>query len=138
MDSVKTIINKQKQFIKYFITGVTAFLLDIASLFVLKEYCGLSAVVAVMLNQVFILATIFIVNKYWSFESKNSKTDEARRYFVVAAINYVFSITWIYLMADILGVYYLLARFLNISLAVTWNFFLYKNWVYKQSENDDR
>jgi len=129
---IKSIIANKGQFIKYFTTGAAAFFLDVISLFVLREYYGFGAVRAVMLNQIFILTVVFLVNKYWSFGAKSKNVNEVGKYLVVVAINYIFAIAWMYSLNNLLGINYLLTRFLNICLAVTWNFFLYRNWVYKE------
>ncbi|PLX20855.1 hypothetical protein C0584_03660 [Candidatus Parcubacteria bacterium] len=135
MISVKTIIANKKQFAKYFITGVSGFILDILSLYFLKEYLHLAAAQSVMINQIFILFYIFLLNKYWSFNSNNGGLAELKRYLVVVFGNYLFSIVWIWFFSDLIGLYYLAVRTVNIALAVSWNFVLYKKWVYREVKN---
>lgn len=121
----------RRQFSKYFVTGVSALILDILSLFVFKEYFGMRPVVAVIVNQAILLNYVFLINKFWSFGARGMGHRQAVRFYVLAGCNYLFSVAWMWLINERMGVYYLLARMINIALAVTWNFLLYKFWVYK-------
>ena len=119
------------QFVKYFITGLGAVVLDILSLYLLKEYLGLRPVWAVVINQVFILNYVFFVNKHWSFKSRGLTRLEIARFLMVAGLNYVVAIVWMYLFNEFLNFNYLLVRIFNVALSVAWNFLLYKYWVYR-------
>jgi predicted neutral ceramidase superfamily lipid hydrolase len=46
--------------------------------------------------------------------------------------DYLFSIAAMYVFNDRLGIDYRLVRIASIALAVSWNFFLYKYWVYEE------
>ncbi|MEI8361412.1 MAG: GtrA family protein [bacterium] len=119
------------QFGKYFITGISALILDMLSLYLLKEFFGMRPVYAVIVNQALLLNYVFVINKYWSFGAKGMGKQQMFRFYVLAICNYLFSVVWMYAVNDGLGVNYLLARFVNIGLSVSWNFLIYKYWVYK-------
>ncbi len=118
------------QFLRYFIVGGTAFILDMSSLYFIKEYFDLEPVQAVIINQAFILAYVFALNKKWSFGASGATHRQLVRFLTLAAFNYLVSVGWIWFFSHILGVYYLIARVSNIILATSWNFLLYKHWVY--------
>ena len=122
--------SNRRQFIKYFITGVSAVILDIASLFVLKEYAGMRPMLAVVVNQFFILNFVFFVNKHWSFKANGATTRQVGRFLIVAGGNYIIAIVWMWFFNERLGLNYLLARVINIAVAVAWNFLLYRYFVY--------
>jgi len=122
------------QFIKYFIIGISGVILDIGSLVLLKEYFHLMPVVAVVINQVFLLAFNFTLNKYWSFRDHQLPHRQMMRYLMLAGFDYLFSITIMYYFNQLLGYDYRLVRIASIAAMVSWNFFLYKYWVYKVSE----
>ena len=119
------------QFIKYFITGLGAVFLDILSLYLLKEYLGLRAVWAVVINQIFILNYVFFVNKHWSFKSKGMTRREMKRFLTLAGLNYAVAVVWMLFFNEFLEFNYLLVRLANVALSVAWNFLLYKYWVYR-------
>lgn len=122
------------QFVKYAATGSSAVVLDMGSLFCLKEYAGMSPVIAVVINQIFIVNYVFFLNKYWSFQSQGMTGRQMTRFLVVALWNYVFAIIWMLIFYQRFEMNYLLARILNIILAVSWNFLLYKYFVYRSTE----
>jgi putative flippase GtrA len=127
------------QFAKYFIIGFSAFVLDIVTLFLFKEYLHLSAVEAVILNQALILNYVFFLNKYWTFKVQGVTRAQIVRFYVVAGMNYGISVAWMWFFTEFhhfviiepARYNYLLFRTANIALAVAWNFFFYKFWVYK-------
>lgn len=121
----------RKEFTKYFIIGISAFLADVGSLYLLKEYLHLSPTLAVVLNQPLIILGVFLLNKHWSFRAGGVTHRQMIKFLILAVCNYLFSVVWIYLLHDRFGVYYLYARTLNIALSVGWNFLLYKYWVYQ-------
>lgn len=124
----------RRQFAKYFIVGVSGVFLDLGTLFLFKEKLGLMPVVSVIINQTFLLAYNFSLNKYWTFKNQEMPTKQIVRYLTLAGFNYIVAVGAMYVLNHILGYNYLLVRLGTIILAVAWNFFLYKYWVYT-SEN---
>lgn len=126
----------RRQFIRYFIIGFTAFILDMTSLFLLRERLRISQVVVIALTQPIIISYVFFLNKYWSFKSVGVTRAQFIRFIALVGFNYIFSIFWMWLLSERLQINYLFTRFMNIALAVTWNFLLYKYWVYKTVDNN--
>jgi len=122
------------QFARYFVIGLGAVVLDVGSLYLLKQYLHLRPVVAVIINGIFLINYVFFLNKYWAFKSTGVTHKQIVRFFILAGVNYVISITWMYIFNHKLGFNYLLVRVANIALSVAWNFLLYKYWVYKHEE----
>jgi len=122
------------QFVRYFVIGLGAVALDISSLYLLKQYFHIRPVVAVVINGIFIMNYVFFLNKYWAFKSNGITHKQMIKFFILAGINYVISITWMYIFNHKFGFHYLLVRVANIALSVAWNFLLYKYWVYKHEE----
>ncbi len=121
----------RRQFAKYFIIGITAFVLDIGSLYLLKEQANFSPVTAVIINQIVLVNLVFYLNKKWSFQSNGQTRKQIIKFYILAAANYFISIIWMGAMHNYLHIHYLVARIANIILAVAWNFLLYRYWVYR-------
>jgi len=121
----------RREFAKYFVIGIVGVGLDMGSLFILKQYFRLTAVMAVIINQVFLINYAFFLNKYWAFKSKGITHHQMVRFYFLSGLNYLVAIGWMYLFHQLLDFDYLLVRLFNIALAVSWNFLLYKHWVYK-------
>jgi len=128
------LLSLRHEFIKYFVIGFSGFLLDVGSLFVLKQYVGVRPIFAVIINQPFLLIYVFYLNKLWSFRAGGLTHSQMLRFLTVAGMNYIISAAWMFVFNEHLHVQYLIARTLNIALAVAWNFLLYKYWVYTKQD----
>lgn len=119
------------QFIRYFITGSSGVILDMSSLYVLKEFFFLSPVVAVASNQLMMTAYLFLLNKYWAFKASGISHQQLIRFIIIMSANYLLAVIWMWFWNHFLGFNYLVVRIVNIMLCVFWNFLLYKFWVFK-------
>lgn len=124
----------RQEFAKYFIVGFSGLFLDIGSLILFTEIFGLAPVIAVIINQAFLMAYNFSLNKYWSFRNKEMPHKQLVRYFGLAAFNYSFAVATMYVFNHIFGFDYKWVRVSTIAVMVSWNFFLYKYWVYASNE----
>ncbi len=131
------------QFAKYFIIGVGAVILDIWSLRFLVGL-NISPIISIVINQLVIVNFVFFLNKYWVFGAKGITHEQVLKFYLVAGFNYFFAIGWMWFFTNLinlhqyisyLGVsqvnYYLVVRLVNVALAVSWNFLLYKFFVYR-------
>ncbi|HLC69769.1 MAG TPA: GtrA family protein [Patescibacteria group bacterium] len=121
----------KKQFFRYFVVGVTGVFLDLGLLMVFKEYLHWTPVMAVALSQILVILYNFLLNKYWSFGNKEMPHRQFVRFMAIVAFNYALSVVVIYIFSQKIGFDYRLVRLANIILSVSWNFLLYKYWVYK-------
>lgn len=123
----------RREFAKYFIIGISGFVLDIGSLYILKQHFGLNQVTAVTINQPPLILYVFLLNKKWSFKTSGQTKQQVIRFLALCLMNYCISITWMWIFSHKIGINYQIARISNIALAVSWNFLLYKYWVYNAS-----
>lgn len=86
---------------------------------------------AVVINQFLIISFIFLLNKFFSFKAGGSTSRQIFRFAVVLIGNYLFAIFWMWFFNQKLAFNYLLTRTVNVALAVSWNFILYREWVYR-------
>lgn len=126
-------IYKYKSLFRYVIVGGSAFVLDMVSLYMFKEWLHIHPALAVALNQIFVLSYIFVLNKQWAFNSSQKINKALIRFVILQGFNYCFGILWMFVFYDVLGVNYLVARVANIVLFTVWNFFIYKTWVFKKA-----
>ena len=120
------------QFAKYFITGISGVILDMVTLILFKEIFGWLPVVAVIVNQILLLGYIFLINKYWTFKNKEIPHKQIIRFLILAGFNYLFSVFVMYIFNHKFGFDYRLVRLASIASMVSWNFFLYKYWIYAE------
>ncbi|MBI2436265.1 MAG: GtrA family protein [Candidatus Magasanikbacteria bacterium] len=127
------------QFAKYFIVGFFGVILDVLTLILFKEVFGWTPVIAVAINQILLIGYTFTLNKYWSFKNTEISHRQLLRFLWLVGCNYLFSVLWMWFWIKYMGfeyVYreidsaYIIVRLVSIALMVSWNFFLYKYWVY--------
>ncbi len=136
------------QFVKYFIIGIGAVVLDIWSLHFLVNL-NIGPILSIVINQIVLVNLVFLLNKYWAFGAKGITHKQAVKFYLVAGFNYIFAIIWMWFFTNLLNLhqyvqylgvsqanYYLIIRLINVALAVSWNFLLYKFFVYKHEVVD--
>ena len=130
---LKSLLSKfwSKEFLRYFIIGVSSVLLDMGTLYCFKEFFGLAAIWSLVLNQLLVYGYVFFLNKFWTFSNHGAVIKQIARYCLLALINYIIAISWMYFFHNLLGENYLLVRLSNIILATGWNFLLYRFFVYQ-------
>ena len=119
------------QFIRYFAIGISGVVLDMFTLWFLKSVFGFRPIYAVIVNQIFLINYVFILNKFWAFKAVGMARKQMIKFYTLAIGNYIFSVIWMGIFNEHLGFNYLIVRLVNIALAVSWNFLLYKYFVYK-------
>ena len=120
----------RKEVLKYFIVGISSVILDMLTLIFLKEIMKLNAVLAISVNQIFVLFFNFCLNKYWTFKNFSLPHKQIFRYLTVAFINYCFAVVTMYFFHQSMGLDYRLVRMAAIAFMVCGNFLLSKYWVY--------
>jgi putative flippase GtrA len=126
------ITSSKHQIVKFLVVGISTTILDLSLLIVLKEKANFHPVFAVATSQIIVITCNFLMNKYWSFDSKKIPLQQFSRYLVLVAINYFSSISLMYLFYEVLGINYKIVRLFSIALLFMINFIVYKHWVYKE------
>jgi len=126
--------NVRVQFVKYCTVGSSAVLLDMGLLILFTDVFHWSAVLSVAVNQIFLIGYTFGLNKYWSFQNKDMPHKQLARYVTLVVANYTLSVGAMYVFHDQIGFDYRLVRLGSIAVMVSWNFLLYKHWVYANEE----
>jgi putative flippase GtrA len=124
----------RREFAKYFIVGFGSLLLDMGTLILFTEVFGFIPWISVIINQAIVLSINFTLNKYWSFRNKAMPHKQIMRYIILAGWNYMFSVVTMFILNGQFEFDYRLVRIVSIAIMVSWNFFLYKYWVYKNEE----
>ncbi len=115
---------------RYLLVGISTVILDFLTLIFFKEIILLSAVQAVLVNQLLVFGYNFSLNKYWSFKNYSLPYVQFFRYLLAGGCNYIFSIGTMYIFTTLLHYDYRLVRLVAIMIAAGVNFILYKHWIY--------
>jgi len=130
--AIASLWKERVRFAKYATVGTLSVNIDIATLILLVEWLKINPTIAVVCNQIVVLGCNFLCNKYWSFQSNGKTHQELVRYLILASWNYTFAVMAMYVGNGLLGGPYLVVRVLSIMCMVSWNFMLYRWWVYRQ------
>lgn len=125
------ILASKRQLFFYVVIGGSAFILDMGFLIFFKEILRVKPVITVIFSQIIIINYVFFLNKHFSFQSLGRTHRQIAKFYLLAGWNYLFGIGWMGLLNEIWHWNYLVVRVAGIVLAVSWNFLLYKFWVYK-------
>lgn len=128
---VKYAWSLRREFTKYFIVGFSGFFLDMSLLIFVKQIFSIRPVFALICTQVVLVVYNFTLNKYWSFRNKEMPHKQFVRYFILAIWNYTFGIIIMFLLNEKIGIDYKLVRVFTLSISISWNFLLFKYWVYR-------
>lgn len=123
--------NMRLQIIKFLIVGGSSAVLDMLLVIVFREKAGFTPVFSVAASQIFVVVYNFLMNKYWSFNSRSQSWRQLARYSLLLIYNYFFGILLMYFFNEVLQYDYRLVRLGSIALLATFNFFFSRYWVYK-------
>jgi putative flippase GtrA len=120
-----------RQFVKYVITGLVSFAVELSLVYlftdVLKIWYIYSNSIALFL--VFIIN--FSLNRFWAFRSKQPFMKQLITSGMLFALNLVVGNAVMFFFTETVHLYYLFSKVIATGMSVTWNFFLYKYYIYK-------
>lgn len=140
-------------FIKYFIIGVSTVSIDFV-LFYLFSLLDLDKVYANAISVLLSMIFNFLMQNYWSFKAGSIDIrNKCIKYIVISSFNYFVNIfVFVLLYKNLLveeHIYNLfpflkslipesfIAKGIVTAMIMCWNFFLFKNWVFKTSKKDN-
>jgi putative flippase GtrA len=140
-------------FVRYFVVGLSTFILDYGLLFVLSKL-GMKESLANVFSVLIAAIYSFFMHNYWSFSAGNNyKLKKSLRYIVVTIINYLLNIFIFYTLYDILEIERiifnifsiqgdlvpsgLLTKMLITGLMMCWNYFIFKYWVFRKESKTE-
>jgi len=120
----------------FFSAQVAAFLgtvVDFASVILLTELAGIWYVTSNVIGAALGAISNFLLGRYWVFESTEKKIyNQAFRYFLVAMGSLILNTLGLYLLTEYTSLHYIVSKVIvAVLIAVTFNFVLQKNFVYK-------
>ena len=120
-----------EQFIKFGVVGcintATSLLIYYVLLFFNVQY-----LLASISGYIFSSVVGFILNKFWVFQAKGTKTlQETIRYYIVYGCALLMNLTIMYLQVDILLISDKIAPLITLCVTVPFNFIMSRVWVFK-------
>ena len=128
--------NTLLQLFRYTFVGGFAFLVDFGTLFSLTEFFDIHYLVSAAIAFIFGLTINYFLSVLWVF---SSRTMESRllEFFLFALIGLVglgLTELFLWLLTDILSIYYLLSKMITTSVVYFWNFFVRKLLLFNKQK----
>lgn len=122
--------NERTRISKYLISGFSAFAIDWGTYAICTRALHFNEYVANILSVLLGATCAFLANKYWSFNRRENTVRQSQRFVLLAICNYAFQQFGFVFALSMLHINDLIAKVLLIGMMVSWNFLLYKYWVY--------
>lgn len=121
------------KFIKFGIVGFSGLLVDFGITILCKEKLKIHKYIANTFGFVFASVSNYLLNCYWTFDSKKgAEISQFGKFFIIALIGLMFNNLIIYLLNDKLKFNFYLSKFIAVGLVAIWNF--YGNYLYSFAE----
>jgi putative flippase GtrA len=127
------VLFQNRKLIVYIISGGTAAVVELGSLYFFKGILGLKLIPAVSLAFILAFCVSFLLQKFWTFEDRSVDQihKQATKYFIITGTNFFLNLFLMYVLVEILHVWYMLAKFLISGGIAFFSFFVYRMFVFK-------
>lgn len=117
------------QFARYLVSGGSAAALELGS-YRLMLYAGIWYLTGTIVSAGVGLVSAFTFHKYFVFKKKDNTRSHVIRYVILQSANAVAQVFFVWLFVEFFSIDEFIAKILGIGVVVSWNFFLYKFFVY--------
>jgi glycosyltransferase involved in cell wall biosynthesis/putative flippase GtrA len=132
-------IHKKKQFIKFAISGGTAFSVDLLLLFLLTDILKIWYIYSASLAFMAAFFISFYLQKFWTFRDASKKVyKQMLVFFFTGAANVMINAGGMYLIVDKLGIKYLFAQTIMTALLSICSFLIYRFVVFRKNKVEQR
>ena len=130
--SAHDVLWKKRLVLAFLVAGGTALVADVGVLYLCKGILGMDIIPAVVIAFLFGFCASFTLQKFWAFEdmSVDRVHAQASLYFLVAALNLFLNIIFMYLLVEVIHLWYILAKALVAGSIACGSFFVYKHLIF--------
>lgn len=132
MDSLKNLATYfyKHHFVRYLFTGGTTFIIDEGLLIVLHGKFGLWLPASLFVAYTVAFVYNFSMNRWWTFDAAENKTlaQHILPYSLLFAFNLIFTVVFVSLVSKVIN--YAVAKVIAVIIQTSWNFFVYKYFIF--------
>lgn len=127
------------QLFRYTFVGGFAFLVDFATLFLLTEYCYLHYLISAGIAFIFGLIVNYLLSIKWVFNVSvmDSRLMEFVVFTLIGIIGLGLNELFLWILTDILLIYYLISKIITAGIVYFWNFFARKVILFNKSKTNE-
>jgi len=120
-------------FFRYLLIGTSTFVIDFGIFNTLTLKMDTEPIVANLTSTFLSLFYNFSMSNFWTFRlGKSQQVKKLSKYAVLATLNYIFGNGAMYLFIEYTDLNHNLAKVLITITIISWNFLLYKKWVFTE------
>lgn len=120
-------------FFRYLLIGTSTFVIDFGIFNTLTLKMGTEPIVANLTSTLLSLFYNFSMSNFWTFKlGKSQQARKLSKYAFLATLNYIFGNGVMYLFIEYTDLNHNLAKVLITLMIISWNFLLYKKWVFTE------
>lgn len=105
--------------------------MDVGLLYLASNVYGADSVISVAAIQIIVGLWVFLANKHWSFGEKSPHGKQLVKFALLFGWNYIFGLISMHIGNKIWGFDPVPVRIVAIAMTTSWNFLLYRYWVYR-------
>jgi putative flippase GtrA len=122
-------------FVRFAGVGVIGTLAHYVTLVLLVEIFGAGPVTASSSGYLVGALINYLLNYFYTFRSNRRHIEALPRFYLVAAVGFVFNGTIMFLLVRLLNVNYLVAQIVATTIVLVWNFIANKIWTFTEAED---
>jgi putative flippase GtrA len=132
-------ILQRKKYLKFLISGSLAAMTNLGALYVLHGLVHLAIVPAASISFIIAYLVSFSLQKFWTFADTGRERMAGQMviYFLVGVFGLVLNAVGMYMLVEVLLVWYLLAQVIMAASLAVMNYFLYR-WIFRNRERTIR
>lgn len=119
--------------IRYLTSGGLSFVVEIITLYILINLVHLPAHLGVAISFWIGLIVSFVLQKIFTFSDTNTSRKrtgmQIASYGALVLFNYAFTILFVYIGSQLPVI---ITRTIALAITTTWNYFLYKYWIFSK------
>lgn len=126
--------NTLLQLFRYTFVGGVAFLVDLGTLFFLTEYFNIHYLVSAGIAFIFGLTINYLISVVWVFNSRavENRVLEFLLFTLIGLVGLVLNELFLWILTDMLVIYYLLSKVISTFIVYFWNFFARKIVLFRK------
>lgn len=128
-------IFKKNILLRYLVAGITGAATQIGLLYVFTDIVGLWYLYSSIFSFLAAIIVSFLLQKFWTFADK--KTDKMHhqfgKYMVVAILGLLVNTLAMFLLVDLLFLWYILAQIITGAIIAVMNFLMYKFFIFHKN-----
>ena len=115
---------------KYFVVGILGTVTHLSLLYFAVEFLHMPPLLGSSAAFVVVVVQSYLLNRNWTFQSDRGHGSALPRYLAVSGMGFVGNLTIMFVMFNILGLWYMLAQASAAVVIPVMNFLLNKYWTF--------